>query len=587
MTKDNIKNIVLSFRLMERHEKVYVSYLFVILTINSLIQTVGLVSIMPFIALISDPSLVESNRYILWIKSWLGIEGYSSLLFFFAILTFMSLLISNFFVVLNYWLSLRFFNNRGHKLSTELLGVYLQKTPINFNRYSIASLSKTIYSDVDRVLVGTQMAAISLISDFVVSVVIFFLLLYVDIWVTIFTSAALGLTYFVTYLFIAKKINTLGEQFSIQESEVFSTLTQALSLFREIRVSGKSDYFVNRFDAPTKALSENATRYYSLSFIPMQVIELIAFAAILLTSSYIALSDSHSNNAIVTITVFAFASYRLIPILKSIFDSIEEIIYGGVVLGHLLGQFTNTEADPSQVHAEVLDLQRKDHKNSLHFEDKVRFKDVCFQYKKSNKLALNTINIDIVKNKMTCIYGRSGAGKSTLLDLLLGLLSPASGNILIDDVVLCVDNIRAWQNKIGYVPQKIQLLDGSVAENIAFGEASDQIDLERVKEVASLACIAQHIENMSQDAYQCRLGDGGTPLSGGERQRIGIARSLYHRPELLVFDEATNELDQQTELHVINNIRKLPNLTLLFVSHKPDVIAMADDTIELVATHYE
>ncbi len=560
-----------SFSILTKSEKRGVLLLLLVSIINSLIQTLGVISIMPFIALIADPSIAQENQYILLTKEYLSIDSHQHLLMLFGVITFMALLLSNAIIVLNYWISLAFFNQIGGKLTYELLDSYLSKLPHAFYKYKVSDLTKKIHSEVDRVLIGTQLSVISLITDIIILCIIFSLLLFINIWVSIITAFTLMAAYFLVYNFLSNKINKLGEEFIDMETEEFSNLRQALDMFKEIRIAGNKSYFVNKFRIPTTALYKNSTNFHVLTFLPTQVIEVVSFAVILIISTYIATATTGGAHAITTISVFAFAAYRFIPILKSIFDELEEIIYVSPLLETLLKEYSEHEVDASQTAD----------KTRLNLTNKIQFKDVSFRYSADKKPIFENFNISIPINELTCITGKSGIGKSTLLDLLLGLISPQSGQLLLDNNILTTNNIRQWQNNIGYVPQHIQLLEASVIENICFGIDENLIDLDRVIEVSKIACIHDHIVNNLNDGYQSIIGNGGSALSGGEKQRIGIARCLYNNPQVLIFDEATNELDLTTEAEVLDNIKQLSDKTIIFVTHKPSVISQASNIINL------
>jgi len=219
----------------------------------------------------------------------------------------------------------------------------------------------------------------------------------------------------------------------------------------------------------------------------------------------------------------------------------------------------------------------------LPLADRVTLKDVAFSYANAQRAAISNLTMELQAGTLTCVMGPTGAGKSTAIDLVLGLLSPDRGHMLIDGVELGADNVRAWQRSIGYVPQSIYLTDDTVARNIAFGLKDADIDPERVRAAAKLASIHQFITEELKEGYDTVIGDKGLRLSGGQRQRIGIARALYHDPQVLVFDEATNALDRQTEQQVLDALLELrPRKTIVFVSHKASVARRADRILVIV-----
>lgn len=569
-----MKHIVGSFSILDSRDKLKVSFLLILSIVNSLIQTLGIVSIMPFIAILSEPGLVETNKQIILIKDFLGVDEYNSLLLIFGIFTFSSLILSHFFSTLTAWANQLFFYHKEHHLTRDLLDIFLSKKSTAFYKIKKSQILKYILSDIDRVLIGTQSAVIGLVSDVLICIVVFSLLLYLDVWVTLATTLMLTISYLLIYSTLSSKINEYGAEFSKLESKIYSALNHAIDLFREIRISGHQKNFIDQYTEPSKEIVEHSIKYYLLTFLPTQILEIIAFGLLIVTATYFATYDAgNSINVISIISIFAFATYRLVPLLNAIFDGVETIIYNSTVLEELLSQFNRSDADPVQNVDAVRSGKR------LEMQQSISIQDTMFRYEDELPLVLDDFSLSIGKDQFICLSGKSGAGKSTIIDILLGLITPAQGGLYVDGKKLQSDDIRYWQNNIGYVPQKILFLNGTVAENIAFGISPEDIDHDQIKKAAKLAAIDELIENQLIDGYDTVLGDGGVILSGGEKQRIGIARSLYHDPQILIFDEATNELDHDTELQILDSIDKLENKTIIFVSHKQAVADAADEHI--------
>lgn len=568
MLKHNVQNVWRIFALMAPQEQKQVSLLLAVSVINGLIQTVGVVSIMPFIALIAEPELAQTQPALVWLKTFVGIEDYSSLLILCGTLSFIAITLSNGFIILNYALSLKFFNARGHTLSATLLQHFLKKSPLQFYKYSTSELSKLIFSDIDRVIIGSQIAAISIITDLIIFSVILSLLLYVNPIATTLTIFALVAAYVLVYQVLSNKVKHLGKDFDRLESQVFLSLKQALNLYKEIRVFGKEKHFIKQFQRPTEELYRNATRYHIFQFVPIQVIEVLVFSIILMLAMFLALNSISTGQTITSIAVYAFAAYRIVPVLKSLFEATEEILYASPVLKELLPELkAANHADESNTSSSIV------------FNHCIEVDRVEYQYPNATHPVLNQMTFTIHKGHMVCLKGPSGIGKSTTLDLLLGLLSPNKGEVKIDGVVLNDENIAAWQRHLGYVPQQVRILDDTVARNIAFGKADDEINLKQLRFAAKLACIDHLIENQLPHGFDTLIGEGHQSLSGGEKQRIALARALYNEPDCLILDEASNELDEATELTILNNLKALKT-TVVFVSHKPSVANFCDHVIQ-------
>ena len=315
-------------------------------------------------------------------------------------------------------------------------------------------------------------------------------------------------------------------------------------------------------------LSRNAISYNTLEFIPAQILELIGFGGLLAAALFMIGRGETAGQIVPLLAVFAFAAYRLIPALKDLFDSIEAIRHNLVAL------------EPLWLDNSVLqDAGTEGSTEAIVFREAIRLENVYYQYSGDRQEALSGVELEIRAGAATCFIGSTGAGKSTTIDLLLGLLQPSRGHVSVDGVPVTRDRLRAWQRNIGYVPQVVFLFDDTVANNIAPGIETRDIDLNRVQRAARIAEIHDFIVTELPGGYQSLVGERGANLSGGQRQRMGIARALYRDPSVLVLDEATNELDLATEGRILASLRKLANKTLIFVSHRASVAASCNDIV--------
>ena len=244
----------------------------------------------------------------------------------------------------------------------------------------------------------------------------------------------------------------------------------------------------------------------------------------------------------------------------------------------------------SQLEAEIFDIESdrfsiaasRSSEQSLTFEREICLQDITFQYAAAAAPTLEHFGLTIAKNESIGIVGPSGSGKSTLVDLILGLHTSQSGIILVDGIPLGHGNMTAWRRMIGYVPQDIYLLDETIAANIAFGVDPQEIHLDALRKAALGAQILDFIENELPHGFDTTVGERGVRLSGGQRQRIGLARALYHRPQILILDEATSALDHQTELAVMETIHQLQStLTMITIAHRLSTLERCDRIVGL------
>jgi ABC-type bacteriocin/lantibiotic exporter with double-glycine peptidase domain len=563
----NIKMVSRVLKLFSPSEKRMLIIILLVTIISSCIQALGVASIMPFIALISEPEITQNHPTIIAITEWLDITDTFQILLIAGIFAFIVFAFGNILATLDTWLSVRFFYKKDYQLSTYFLNNYLSKTWPDFQKKNRSEMKKTILSDIDRIIENSFLSFTSLISDIIVTLFIFFLLLWVNVYTTIFTVFFLGLTYWLIYTLISEKVDTLGRQFTQLETDIFQSLDQALKFYKESKLNAKESYFLKKFTTPLKTSTQNAIKYATLSIIPVQLVELLAFGLIIAIALYF--YSAQNTDVVSTIAIYAFAAYKLIPLLKSIFESLESLKFSSSVLSDILDEVENSEIIKTPATFKKINLKRS-----------IDLHNINFRYSANLPWVLRDYQISIPAGKMTVIKGRSGIGKSTSMDILLGLQIPQIGHIEVDSIRIEPALIPAWQNTISFVPQDVQLLDDTIAANIAFGEESTNIDKQKLQQAITFAEL-ESVINSFPDKELTKIGADGIALSGGQKQRIGLARCLYEGKNILFLDEFTNELDNETEQNILSNLKALNNTTIVCITHKASVIEAADHVIEI------
>ena len=556
------------YKLFSDSEKRGLALILLITIISSIIQALGVASIMPFIALISSPEIAQVNPFIVSISDWLGIQDNIQLVFTAGIFAFIIFALGNILTTLDTWLSVRFFYLKDYQLSILLLNKYLNKSWPAFQKKSTPEMTKTILSDVDRVIESSFLTFTGLISKLIVTSCIVALLIWIDIYVTLITALILGLSYWLIYTLISDKVNTLGKQFTLLESDIYQSLEQSLKFYKEAKLTSSENFFITKFSTPLKTATDNAIKYATLSIIPVQLVELLAFGIIIGVALYF--YAIQANDVVTTIAIYAFAAYKLVPLLKSIFDSIESMRFGSSVLDLILKELEQKEVIRSNNSAEGV----------ITLEDSISFKNIHFRYANHLPWVLKNQSLTISAGKITVIKGKSGIGKSTTMDLLLGLQIPEQGQIEVDGKQITERDIKSWQNSISYVPQDVQLLDDSISANIAFAIDSNDLDSERLQIAINLAELGDVIASFPEKEKTI-IAASGISLSGGQKQRIGLARALYDNKRILFLDEFTNELDNETEGKILSNLKSIENITIVCISHKSSMLDIADQIVEI------
>jgi ATP-binding cassette, subfamily B, bacterial PglK len=533
----------------------------------AVVEVAGITSIMPFIAIVVDSSVIDTNPYLHRLYEALGLTDHRQFQFLMGAVSFVLLIVSHALTSFDAWFTFRFCYLRSQVLCTRLLTKYLTQPYHALLQRSPAELQKIIVTEVDRVVIGTLMASIGLFGNVAAVLLILSLLVFIDPWVTASTLLVLGVGYGLIFLTVRKRVSQLGEEIVQLNTDIVQRAREALDGAKEVKVLGREADFVARFAAPRYRASLNSIRHSTLNIIPIQALEVVAFGAIIVVTLYYLVTTEASSEALAFSALFAFSAYRLLPALQEIFDGINIIRYNAAALDAVSRDF-DAQAMPATPTSPA---------HPLALADRITLQDVTFSYANAQRAALSDLTMEIQAGTMTCIMGPTGAGKSTAIDVVLGLLQPDRGQMLVDGKALDAHSVRAWQAAIGYVPQVIYLTDDTITRNIAFGMKDADIDPERVRAAAQLANIHEFITQDLAEGYDTVVGDRGLRLSGGQRQRIGIARALYHAPAVLVFDEATNALDRETEQRVLDALLGLqPRRTIVFVSHKASVARRSD-----------
>lgn len=559
---------LLSF--LSNNEKKQLFNLVVLMIFMALLDVVGIASIMPFMMVMINPDLIDTNIYLKNIfnlyKSF-GFDSKTKFLFILGLITFVLLVLSLIFKSLITYLQLRFSLLREYSIGKRLMDFYLHQPYSWFLRKHSSDLSKSVLSEVSTVTHHAIAPAINIISQFFVALAIFVLLMIVNFKISIIAIILFGLSYFFVFLLVNGYLSDIGTKRLKINSDRFKIVSEAFNTIKFLKISRTENLYLNKFGSYAH---DNATLHATsqvISQLPRYLLEIIAFGGILLLTLF-ALNLNNNTLAIPTLALYAFAGYRLMPIMQQIYYSATQFRFAAPAINSIYNDLIKIKS-----------FRASNDNDSCAFKGNIKLNNVSYSYPETDIFALKNISLEIQPNTFSAIVGTTGSGKTTLIDIILGLLEPVSGTLEIDKTIirLSTHNTRNWQACIGYVPQDIKLLDTSVYSNIAFGLDLNQIDQDMVQSAAKIANIHEFIINELPQGYNTFIGENGVRLSGGQRQRIGIARALYYKPKILVLDEATSALDSQTEYLVLNSIEKIKkDITVILVTHRITTIKNCD-----------
>jgi ABC-type multidrug transport system fused ATPase/permease subunit len=559
------------YSLLTGQERRRALQVFMLIFCMALLEMAGVASILPFMALLAKPSVVETNVYLSAVYHFMGFSTPRSFLVFVGFVVLILFVGSLTFKALNVYAINRFSAMRSHSFSYRLLEGYLGKPYSFFLGRNTADLNKTIFSEVNEIIQGALIPALKVVSGGIVAFMIILLLFLVNPLLTLVVGLVLGGAFSIVYVVSRNFLRKLGDYQVVANKQRFLLASEALDGIKELRLLGRERNYLNRFSKASKRYALCQARSKAVGDLPHFAIQAIAFGGILVLILYLMGRHGGLDEALPVIALYAFAGYRMLPAMQELFKNVTLLRYYVAMLNSLHADLSSMPVVDAREVAE----ERAEEWSPLGGD--ICLDHVSFAYPEAENEAVKNLSLVVERGQSVAFVGATGAGKSTVVDLILGLLEPTSGRITISGQPLSGSNLKAWQRNVGYVPQTIYLADTSVAENIAFGLLPEEIDMQAVERAARVANIHDFIIENLPEGYATTVGERGIRLSGGQRQRIGIARALYHNPEVVVFDEATSALDNATEASVMEAIDALKGeKTLLLIAHRLTTVQRCD-----------
>lgn len=580
-----MKNIQLLYSILSSHERKIATLLMVMILIMALLDMIGVASILPFIAVLSKPELIETNSILnlFYNKSFLlGVETKEQFMFLLGIVVFIVLISSLLFKALTVYAKHRFIQMREYSIARRLVEGYLNQPYDWFLSRHTADFGKNIFSEVVAIVNIGFKPAINLIAQGSIATAILTLLIIVDPKLSMIIGVTFGTFYFLLYKYNSKFLKRIGEERLKNNQTRFMAVSEAFSASKEVKFAGLESVYLKRFNKPAKIFAKNSASFLIVSEIPRFLLEIIAFGGMLFILLFL-MSQSNTTfiDALPTIALYAFAGYRLLPALQQTYSSIIQLKFINSSIVNLHNEINNLPNN----HTKVI----KNQNQIIEPKKYISLNNIFYSYPNSKLTALKNINMKIKVNTTVGIVGPTGSGKTTTVDIFLGLLKPNQGCLIVDDKILQEDDLRIWQSSIGYVPQNTFLADDTVAANIAFGYNANEINYNSVERAAKIANLHDFVYKELPLKYDSIVGERGVRLSGGQIQRIGIARALYKNPKFLILDEATSALDNYTEQVVMDAVKNLDKkITIIKIAHRLTTIKDCDkifllDNGELIA----
>ncbi len=569
-----MQTISIVAKLLTRTERFQLLSLGVAMLVVGIGEMLGVASVLPFMQLIADPGALQSDSQIARLAQRLGFASKQDALFASGVFVLAIIALNNLLSASTQWLVQRYSWALNHRLSTDLLRSYLEQPYAFFLGRNTADLNRTLLGAVDLVNAGVIIPALQVATRGVTAALIIGVVAFADLKMAVLLGVAFGGAYGSVYAVVRRSQHRMGwEQFN-NNGRRFLIAQEALGGIKDVKMLGREEEFLRRFDEPSRRYAVAAAHNQIVGRIPRYALETIAIGGILLVLLYAIRQGRDVAALLPQLTLYAFAAFRLMPALNELFSSVILIRFNTAALESLHDDLTErrrlgaaesfvtgtvTEHPPVAASAPLVELDR-----------------VGFRYAEADRATLTGVSLAVERRQVIGLVGTTGAGKTTVVDLILGLLIPTSGAVRIDGIALSEHTSRAWRARCGYVPQVVFLSDDTIAANIAFGIPASEIDVAAVQRAAAIAQLHDFVSQL-RDGYDTIIGERGVRMSGGQRQRIGIARAIYHDPEVLVMDEATNALDSVTETAVLDTINNLARQkTLIVIAHRLSTVRACD-----------
>ncbi|MDR0476233.1 MAG: ABC transporter ATP-binding protein [Treponema sp.] len=547
-------------QLLDRKRKLYLVALFFMSILLSGIETAGVSIVMPFISVASNPDIVNSGRY----KFFYDLFGFDSpnrfIISFGITMIVFYLCRAAYNVFYDYSINkfslgtFRYFAGRLFKTYLALpYRTYVQKNPSVF-----ANMINVESGHVSQLMLNL----LNIFAELFTVCLLYCFLILLNWQITIVLTASLALIIIIVFFTLIRTSKKLGKKRYDANIQLNKIIWETLNNYKFIRLKGNEGEIFRIFDDSASRVTSTSVISQTLSHIPKNVLENFGFSLLVAVICFILWRYNSAAMVIPIVSMYALALYRMLPAINRTLHHINRIAFHMRSLERMYDDM-NMETD-------------KEESAPVSLNKSIKCENLLFCYEKGGDV-INGISLEIEIGEKVAITGESGGGKTTLVDIIIGMYRPRQGSLFVDDVKIDQANIRSWRRKIGYIPQSIYLFDASVAENVAFGSEPND---EKIIQVLKQAKIWNFLE--TKEGINTRVGEGGIQLSGGQKQRIGIARALYNDPEVLVLDEATSSLDEETEAQIMDEIYDVSgSRTLIIIAHRLSTIDRCDRKIKI------
>ena len=542
------------------------------IVVGSFLELLAVMVFMPFIDVLQNRETIQTKWYLKKMYDLLGLHRAEDFMVILAICIIMVYLVKNVYLIVEKDYIFRFSYNTQMKLSTRLLAAYM-KEPYTFHlNHNIAVLQRSLYEDTSRFM-QVILYALELGAELAVAAVMVIYLLVISKTITIIVLGLLAV-FVGGFLLISRKYSRrFGLENQGYEGKIFQWMNQSLGGIKEIKILERETYFTDEFRKYWGKYARGLRIARTISILPKYTVEAVSMTGLLIAVIVkLVFGEADMTYFISQLAAFAVAAMRLMPSVGRINEHASNMLYAFPSVELVYHDLVEIEG--------LIDNDRRDCGRDWKLQKEICVQDVSYHYPDTEEWVLKDVNFTIKKGTTVAFIGSTGSGKTTMVDIILGLLTPVKGAVMADEINIH-EQPKTFHAQVGYIPHTIYLSDDTIRNNIAFGVQEGQIDEDAVNAALEKAQLRDFVESLPH-GLETIVGDRGVRLSGGQRQRIGIARALYHDPEILVLDEATSALDNETEAAVMEAIEHLQGMkTMIIIAHRLTTIRNVDVIYEV------
>lgn len=563
--KEILKKIMLLF---DKKQKRQMLGLILMMFVGAALETAGILLVMSVVYMLVSPEAIETNRFMSAAYKAVGLN-YREFTILVMCLLILAFVLKNLYLFIQWKATYAFIFRNQFRTSERLMRNYIKRDYEYFLFADTAVVQRSITSDVNN-MYGLVQALLTMASEGIVVIALVVTIMNIAPFMCLLVGGLLAIVMFVITKLLKPVMEKAGKDNQDFYSGLFKWISQTVQGIKEIKITGTEKYFVDSYIKCGNGYVNAVQKYTLFNNTPKLLIETVCIFGMIGYLLIKILSGGDLASEVPALGAMAAAAYKLLPSANKINNQLNAVSYFRPFLMNVSNNLQE-EIDNSKVDMSFAE----DPVSKLEIKKTIELKNIKYKYPQTDRYIFNDASMSIPVGAAVGVIGPSGAGKTTIIDILLGLLNIESGGIFADGRNIR-DNYRGWLKNVGYIPQMIYMLDGTIRQNVAFGVPKEKLSEERVWAVLEEAHLADYIRSLP-DGLDTEIGERGIRLSGGQRQRIGIARALYNDPEVLILDEATSALDNDTEAAIMESINALHGKkTLIIIAHRLQTIEKCD-----------